>query len=59
MVIRRQNFVATLIEKLLKKNVAMLFCSVVTMIKKIAVEFVSTIKFVSDNKKLQSERFLS
>ena len=40
MVIRRQNFVATmdfcvatLIEKFLKKDVAILFCSIATMIK--------------------------
>ena len=46
MVIRRQKFVAimenyvpTLIEKFLKKNVGILFCYVGTMIKKMAVEF--------------------
>ena len=46
MVIRRQNFVvimekyvAILIEKLLKKNVAILFCSVTTIIKKMEIEF--------------------
>ena len=46
MVIRRQNFVAamdfcvsTFIEKFLKKNVAILFCSVATMTKKMAVKF--------------------
>ena len=46
MVIRRKNFVATmdfffttLIEKFLKKDVAILFFSVVTMIKQMAIEF--------------------
>ena len=46
MVIIRHNFVATmdfyvttLIEKFLKKNVAILFCSIVTMIKQMTVEF--------------------
>ena len=34
-----ENYVATLIEKLLKKNVAILFCSVVTMFKQMTVEF--------------------
>ena len=38
MVIIRQNPVATLIEKFLKKNVAILFCFVVTMIEKMAVD---------------------
>ena len=46
MVIRRQNFfaimdfcVATLIKKFLKKDVAILFCSIATMIKQMEVEF--------------------
>ena len=46
MLIRRQKFVeimdfyvATLIEKFLKKNVEILFCSVVTKIKQMEVEF--------------------
>ena len=46
MVIRRQNFVttmdfyvSTLIEKFLKKNVAILFCYVATKMKQMAVEF--------------------
>ena len=46
MVIKRHNFVATmdfcvatLIEKFMKKNGAILFCSVATMIKQMAVEF--------------------
>ena len=34
-----ENYVATLIEKLLKKNVAILFCYVATMIKQMAIEF--------------------
>ena len=46
MVIGRQNFIttmenyaATLIKKLVKKNVEILFCSVATMIKQMVVEF--------------------
>ena len=46
MVIRRQNFVpimdfyvAIVIERFLKKNLAIFFCSVVTQIKQMAVDF--------------------
>ena len=46
-----ENYVATLIKKLLKKNVVILFCYIATMIKQMAVEFVSTIKFMSRHKK--------
>ena len=34
-----ENYVATLIEKLLEKNVGILFCYVTTMIKQMAIEF--------------------
>ena len=67
MVIRRQNFVvtmdfcvATLIEKFLKKDVAILFCYVTTMIKQMTVEFcLNNQIYVATKRATEEKKYMS